>query len=170
MSPDMVPVPRCTTSPTILESFVLPKPVGAELAAVLHLMAHPHPDVPAPTAFTSKVCDQAVAALGHHSQWCEPASLDVVTAWLWPIADGVEYTPSESEFFRRANVLWLATCERMPHVAWTVRAQREGLAVWRRMPSVASVIELVEEPVLPLLRRVELLKRIVRTVDGTLPD
>ena len=98
------------------------------------------------------------------SQMLEPSSGDLLKAWLWPIADGVEYVPNEDEFFRRVEVLWLAAQD-IPYVAWTVQKQREGLRAWRRMPSVAQIVELVKPSVEPLLRRAAVYREIVATED-----
>ena len=91
---------------------------------------------------------------------CAPASEALIVAWLWPIADAVEYTPAEDEFFRRAHAVWMAA-DTVPHVAWTLSVQREGMRTWKRMPSAAAVIDLVYPRVRPLVARVRALRRIV---------
>jgi hypothetical protein len=126
-------------------------------------LAHPHPDIPALRTFDPHAVEDAESTLKQHEPFMAAASLAVLTAWLWPIADGVEYTPTEADFFRRVRALEIAASD-VPHVAWTLASQRRGLQTWHRLPSVAWILQLVGEDVAPLLSRVRQLRRIVEKV------
>lgn len=144
---------------------VLPQAVP-ELVTVLDqpldAVLRPHPDVGIPKTFppaTRALAGEVLQALGAQMV---PASRDVLLAWLWPIADGVEYTPTEDEFYRRLAALEIVNVG-IPHVAWTIAAQQEGLRQWRKFPSVSAIVALVIEPVMPLLSRVRALRIIIGT-------
>jgi hypothetical protein len=150
-------------APLVLpEAFLLPG-IGS-LERYVWDLEHPHPDIPAPKIFPDEAVRLAKHRLLEHEPFMAPASLAVLTAWLWPIADGVEYTPSESDFFRRVRALEIAASD-VPHVAWTLASQRRGLQTWHRLPSVAWILQLVGEDVAPLCSRVRQLRRIVESVN-----
>jgi hypothetical protein len=148
--------------PLLPEAFVLPQMIS-RLDQLTWNLAHPHPDIPALRTFAFDV-ECAESTLKQHEPFMAPASLAVLTAWLWPIADGVEYTPTEADFFRRVRALEIAASD-VPHVAWTLATQRRGMQTWHRLPSVAWILQLVGEDVAPLLSRVRQLRRIVESVN-----
>jgi hypothetical protein len=148
------------------EAFVLPQMISRLDQLTWHL-AHPHPDIPALRTFDRFDVECAESTLKQHEPFMAPASLAVLTAWLWPIADGVEYTPTEADFFRRVRALEIAASD-VPHVAWTLASQRRGLLKWSRFPAVGGetgICALVGEDVAPLLSRVRQLRRIVESVN-----
>jgi hypothetical protein len=157
---------RRDDKPLLPEAFVLPG-IGS-MERVVWDLAHPHPDIPSPKTFPDGTVAMAKHLLAEHEPLMTPASHAVLMAWLWPIADGVEFTPGESDFFRRVRALEIAASD-VPHVAWTLASQRRGLQTWHRLPSVAWILQLVGEDVAPLLSRVRQLRRIVASVSPSSP-
>jgi hypothetical protein len=145
------------------DSFVMPPIADARLAMEINSIIKPHPDLSKAQIWSGDIRVAAAKALTELEPMMMLPSESIVTAWLWPIGDAVEYTPAEDEFFRRAHVLWMASD--LPHVAWTLAAQREGIRTWRRLPSVAAVLELVGGPVLPLIARHKALRHIACGVE-----
>lgn len=136
-------------------AFIMPDfPAGTSLALVnaVQSVLNPHPDIGTPLNWLDRIVDEAAHALEAIQPLCEPAPPAVLEAWLGMIARGVEYMPSEEDFAFRLSALCFAAAE-LPGVAWTQQAQRDGLMSWRKMPSVAAIMELVLPPIAPLLSR-----------------
>lgn len=127
-------------------------PSLARLDHWLDAVLNPHPDIGRMPRVPESIRDAAFDALAAIAPLLCPAPRDVLSAWLWPIANGVEWTPDDGEFNRRIAALEMVAGE-VPGVAWTVDAQRDGLRQWRRFPSVAAIVELVSGPVRPLISR-----------------
>lgn len=147
-------------SEVLPDRFVMPTPTDPAclpLYLAVNTILKPHPDIPTPRVLPAALVEMARATLDELEPMMAPAPEATVTLWLWPIADGVEFTPAEDEFFRRARALHLVAVD-VPHVAWTLEAQKAGLLAWRRLPSVSAVIDLVLPPVRPLLNRVRALR------------
>lgn len=145
------------------EEFILPPlPHGGSIALRnwMAMVLHPHPDI-TPSAPPEPVYREAVTALTALADQTSPATEATIVAFLWPVADAVEYTPSEADFYRRANVLHLATGD-IPHVAWTYKAQRELCRTCRRLPSVQQIIEVIEPGIAGLQQRVRALNAIIK--------
>jgi hypothetical protein len=154
--------------PVLPVRFVLPDlPDGSspELRLAIATMLTPHPDVPLRRA-DERVRGEATDALAAINPLLGPASVDVITAFLWPVADAVEFVPEEDVFFRRVNVLHMATQD-IPHVAWTQQAcMALCRSAGRYLPSVQQIIEAVEPAVRPLLQRERALKQIIGQRDA----
>ena len=135
--------------------FIMPDyPPGTSLALVNAVQAvlNPHPDVGTPLKWLDRIVDEAAHALEAIRPLCVPAPGHVIDMWLSRIAQGVEFTPSDEDYSNRLAALCFAAAD-LPAVAWTEQAQRDGLMSWRKMPSVAAIMELILPPIAPLLSR-----------------
>jgi hypothetical protein len=151
---------------SLIEAFDYSPPacsVQLQTALIAHL--YPHPDIPQAVYPRYDVIEEAIALLHQMGQYSAPAWDDTILAWMWPIADAVEYTPTEDDFMRRVKALSLAARD-IPHVAWTLEKQRQGIRTWRRLPSVAQIMELVLPPVHPMMRMVAALRQIANGVEN----
>jgi hypothetical protein len=154
---------------TLPEKFVYPHHMmSGPLIVAIGDHLHPHPDFT--QVYSSSACQgEAVLVLKAMKTAMQPAIFETVLAWFWPIGDAVEFTPTEDEFMRRTNALWMAAHE-IPNVAWTLEKQREGMRMWRRLPSVAAVIELITPQIRPLIRTVNALGHIAGIENPRSPD
>jgi hypothetical protein len=118
-------------------------PIGPALQAVIDSIINPHPDVGIPDTFHLQVVWTAASAMPAVTLACAPASDERLMAWLWPIADAVEYTPSEGDFMRRFQALQLAA-KTVPGVVWTEETQIKAMRAFAKFPSVAAILDLVE--------------------------
>lgn len=158
---------RQPSRPSLPRSFVMPdfpKDVPVALLRAVTTILNPHPDIPMPKTWPADVRQGARQALALLTPLCEPATEEAVAAFLWPVADAVEFTPPEDEFFRRVRALWMAA-EEVPHVAFTREAQLSGMRTWPRMPSVSAVLDLVLPPIFPLVTRRRALRMIAVSED-----
>jgi hypothetical protein len=163
-----VALPTRKTGTTLPRDFVLSElPEGSSylLGATVHRLLHPHPDIVFERP-RQRIRDEAAAALEVILPLLIPASAEALTAFLWPVADAVEFVPEEDVFFRRVNVLHMATQD-MPHVAWTQQAcMALCRSAGRYLPSVQQIIEAVEPGIRPLLQRERALKQIIGQRDA----
>ena len=133
-------------------------PAVAWLEQIIESVIEPHPDVPTVQTLPEGARLHVRALLGKLLPLAGPAPRPVLLAWLWPIADAVEYPPAEDEFFRRLAALELVAAD-IPCVAWTKESQREALRIWKRFPSVAAIVQLVVgAEVQALTKRIDALK------------
>lgn len=146
--------------PTLPAYFRMPH-INDGLDYLVWNVLHPHPDVRR-QKITELGRKAASEALAEHLPMMEPASPDLIAAFLWPVAGGVRNPPAEAEFRRRVVSIGIAAWD-LPHVAWTKRSQREGLGIWQFMPSAADVVQVVSKDVQPLIERVRALKMIAHT-------
>src|SRR6266436_2597580 len=124
-------------------------PMPAGLRAHVEALITPHVDVPLP-ATTSEL---QVAARTHRQalvKYLLPASPEVIATWLWPVAGAVEYLPGEDEYSRRLSSLLLVS-DQMPWIAWNRETQRAAVSTFKRLPSVAAILELVTPSVSKIL-------------------
>ncbi len=130
--------------------------------AAFERVINPHPDIGMPKLWHPAIL-AAVARVKADvtDPLCTPASRETLAAFLWPIAGAVEYTPTESEFYRRVAALEIAAID-VPHVAWTRPAQRQILQECARMPAVATILAVV----LPPVRRLISVQRAVAIILG----
>lgn len=139
---------------------------SSSLQDVVGQIINPHPDIPLPRSRFPALAGEAAEALAALRSRLEPASEDAIRAWLWPVANAVEYTPTEDEFQRRLSALLLVSDD-VPGCAWSLQAQRMGLIEWRqRLPSVGSIVELVNGPVRKLISQARALRLIASTQSG----
>lgn len=147
---------------TLLQSFTLVVPdMSNEMRVAIAHILNPHPDI-VPSNRTPTV--EAKVLLEGLADLARPCSYETMLAWMWPIADAVEYTPSESDFMRRVGALHMASVN-VPWVAWTASKQRDAMLSWTKMPSVAVIVEHVMPPVRPLVRLVTALRQLARGID-----
>lgn len=134
--------------------------MSGELAAVVANILHPHPDLRNLIRLSPQGHDEAVGLLATLEPLCAPASIEVLTAFLMPVYDGVANKPDQHEFARTVAALHLAAVG-VPHLAWTQEAQRDLLASCKYMPSVREIMEAATRPVRSLISKVRALRIIV---------
>jgi len=134
----------------------MPHNLALHVAAVID----PHPDIGIPVA-SPAVVEAARAHRRALAKYVLPASPEVIGAWFWPIGDAVEWTPTEDEFTRRLAVL-ISVSNHIPWGAWNLETQRAAILTFRRLPSVAAVIDLVSKEVESLTQTYRALSSITR--------
>jgi hypothetical protein len=147
-------LPAVTVIPPLVASW--------NLRAAMLQAVHPHPDVPL-TVPAAWVLEEAQDALDALTPLLAPASPEAIAAFLWPVADAVEYTPEEDIFWRRVKVLHLAAEHaQIPHVAWTKSTSLSlCLSAGRYFPSVEAIVEAVMPSIQALIERRDALKAIL---------
>lgn len=126
----------------------LPINPSPALAHVLRAILSPHPDIAIGAAEQSVRAEAAEWTLKIRDRFA-PATLGVITTFLWPVGDAVEFPPTEDEFFRRVNVTYLS-CQDIPYIAWT---QEASIRLCRKSGRNMPRVEVIRETVLPPVAR-----------------
>lgn len=138
-----------------------PRHWSIDLVVIVNSYLHPHPDVPL-CPVTAAIRAEAEAELEDTRPLRHRAPVQVLNAFLVPLAGAVEFTPTESEYVRRFEALHAATGH-VPHIAWTLEAQKDLMLSCRRLPSVAQIVETVVAPIQSFISVTNALQRIAKS-------